>query len=315
MARHLRVPGLLDLFTADEAASIRSLDSHPRIDRVFDNEGPLATRMVRGRIRSVFHIGGRLWPAFLSRDDAGRKKESAALHGRLSGDARHAAFDADSLHRLAALLTAERADRPEIGSAMQQTVGRAFHPGFLATPDLYDAADILANWPQARLLKAIWLRLTGAVGRARSKILDACNNDPYCAHAISLALPNLIATFERMRAIRLETSDAATLDAEKVVARCIGGPKTLIRGVRPLELPPEPRLALRRPNVKIDVAETRKPLRRGAIVRFDRSKAQGFDRGLVFSEDSWAACPARDWVPALFVEIWRRSAAPAGTAP
>lgn len=148
MARHLRVPGLLDLFTADEAASIRSLDSHPRIDRVFDNEGPLATRMVRSRIRSVFHIGGRLWPAFLSRDDPRRRSDTAALHARLTGEAERIAFDPELLDRLAALLTAARAERPEIGGAMQQTVGRAFHAGFQATPELYDAADILANWPQ-----------------------------------------------------------------------------------------------------------------------------------------------------------------------
>jgi hypothetical protein len=315
MPRHLRVPGLLDLFTADAAGSIHSLDSHPRIDRVFDMEGPLATRLVRNRISSVFHVGGRLWPAFLSRDDPGRRKDSAALHERLSGEARRVAFDAEALDRLAALLTRAEAGRPEIGAAFQQAVGRAFHAGFVATPGLYEAADILANWPQARFFRAIRLRLSGAVRRARAEILAACNDDTYCAHAISLALPNLIATFERMRALRLETSDPAGLEAGAVVSRCLGGPKTLMRGVRPLVLPPDPRLALRRPNVKIDVPETRKPLRRGAIVRLDRSKAQLLDRGLVFSEGSWAACPAREWVPALLAEIWRRSIAAAGSPP
>jgi hypothetical protein len=315
MARHLRVPGLLDLFTADEAASIRSLDSHPRIDRVFDDEGPLATRLVRRRIRSVFHVGGRLWPAFLSRHDQRRQSDTAALHARLTGEAQRIVFDEAALDRLASLLTAPQAGRPEIGSAMQQAVGRAFHPGFEATRDLYDAADVLANWPQARFFRAIWLRLTGAVVRARRKVLKACNDNPYCAHAISLALPNLIATFERMRTVRIESDQPASLDAATIVARCLGGPKTLMRGVRPLKLPPEPKLALRRDNVKIDVPETRKPLRQGAIVRLDRSKAQIFDRGLVFSEESWSACPARSWVPALFAEIWRRSLAPMGRTP
>ncbi len=307
MARHLRIWGLLDLFTADEAASIRSLDSHPRIDRVFDNDGPLLTRLLRARIRSVFHIDGRLWPAFLPRGDEGRQKGSEALHIRLSGNARRRGFDAETLDRLADLLVDKDAGRPAIGEALQQVVGRAFHISFRATRETYDAADVLANWPQALVLKALWLRLSGALGRARSTILEAARGDPYCAHAISLALPNLIASFERMRDLRLAVPDPAQIRSDAAAARSLRGPKTLIRGVRPLVLPPDPRLALRRPNVKIDIPETRKPLRRGAIVRFDRGEAQGVDRRLVFSEGSWAACPAREWVPDMLAEIWRRS--------
>jgi hypothetical protein len=307
MARHLRIPGLIDLFTADEAASIRSLDAHPRIDRVFDKEGPLVTRVLRGRIRSVFHIDGRLWPAFLPRGDEGRRKDSEALHIRLSGNARRRGFDAEALERLAVLLVDRDADRPVIGEALQQAVGRAFNQTFHATRQTYDAADVLANWPQAGIFKALALRLSGALRRARRTILEAARGDPYCAHAISLALPNMIATFERMRAMRLVTSDPAQIRSDAAAARSLRGPKTLIRGVRPLALPPDPRLALRTPNVKIDVPETRKPLRRGAIVRFDRGDAQSIDRRLVFSEGGWAACPARDWVPDLFAEIWRRS--------
>ena len=307
MARHLRVPGLLDLFTADKAASIRSLDAHPRIDRVFDNEGPLLTRMLRARIRSVFHIEGRLWPAFLPRGDAGREKDSAGLHARLSGNARRRGFDVEALDRLADLLVAEEAERPAVGEALQHVVGRAFHPTFHATRETYDAANVLANWPQARLFKALWLRLTGRLPRARRVILEVAKDDPYCAHAISLALPNMIATFERMRGLRLSTSEPAKIRSDAAAAQSLRGPKTLLRGVRPLVLPPDPRLALRRPNVKIDVPETKKPLRRGAIIRFDRGEAQNVDRRLLFAEGSWAACPAREWVPELFAEIWRRS--------
>ena len=307
MARHLRIPGLLDLFTADEAASIRALDQHPRIDRVFDKEGPLATRSVRARIRNVFHTDGRLWPAFLPRGDQRRQSDTADLNVRLTGQARRASFDSEALDRLAELLVVAEVDRPTVGEAMQQAIGRAFQPAFHATRDTYDAANVLANWPQARFFKALRLQLTGAVPRARRVILEAAKNDPYCAHAISLALPNMIASFERMREMRRTAPDPTLIRSDAAAARSLRGPKTLIRGVRPLALPPDDRLALRRPNVKIDVPETRKPLRRGAIVRFDRGEAQIFDRRLVFNEGSWSACPARDWVPELFVEIWRRS--------
>jgi hypothetical protein len=307
MARHYRIPGLVDLFTAEEAASIQSLDSHPRIDRVFDSDGPLLTRLFRARIRSVFHIDGRLWPAFLPRADEGRQKESAALNIRLSGNARRRGFDPEAVERLATLLVDRDADRPTIGEALQQAVGRAFHQTFHATREIYDAADVLANWPQARFFQALRMRLSGAPKRARRTILEAARHDPYFAHAISLALPNLISSFERMRDLRLSVPDPTEIRSDAAAARSLRGPKTLVRGVRPLKLPEEPRLALRRDNVKIDIAETKRPLRRGAFVRFDRGKAQDFDRRLVFAETSWAACPAREWVPELFGEIWRRS--------
>ncbi len=307
MARHLRIPGVIDLFTADEAASIRALDSHPRIDRVFDSEGPLVTRLLRARIRSVFHIDGRLWPSFLPRGDERRQKESEALHVRLSGNARRRGFDAETLDRLADLLVDRDAGKPAIGEALQQAVGRAFHVGFNATRVTYDAADVLANWPQAGLLKAMRLRLSGTLRRARLTILKAARNDPYCAHAISLPLGNMVPSFERMRDLRLATRDPAQIRSDAAAARSLVGPMTLIRGVRPLALPSDPRLALRRANVKIDVPETRKPLRRGAVIRFDRSEAQDEDRRLIFNEGSWSACPAREWVPDLFAEIWRRS--------
>ncbi len=307
MARHLRIPGLADLFTADEAGSIRTLDAHPRIDRVFDPEGPLLTRILRARIRTVFHIDGRLWPAFLPRGDEARQRDGEALHARLSSHARRNAFDVDALDSLAALLLAPDATRPAIGEAMQQAVGRAFHSGFQATPETYAAADRLANWPQAGPLRSLWMTLSGSIQRSRRVILEAAKNDPYCAHAISLALPNMIASFERMRALRRATPDLTEMRSTAAALSVIRGPRTLIRGVRPLVLPADPRLALRRPNVKIDVPETKKPLRRGALVRFDRGKAQSVDHRLVFAEDNWSACPARDWVPELFAEIWRRA--------
>ncbi len=168
MARHLRIPGLIDLFTADEAASIRSLDSHPRIDRVFDKEGPLVTRLLRGRIRNVFHIDGRLWPAFLPRGDEARQKESEALHIRLSGNARRRGFDAETLDRLADLLVDRDAGRPAIGEALQQAVGRAFHVSFQATRATYDAAEVLGELAAGGSLQcAVAQALRRAQARAR----------------------------------------------------------------------------------------------------------------------------------------------------
>jgi hypothetical protein len=314
MARHLRIRGVIDVFTADTAASIRALDSHPRIDRVYDAEGPFFTRLLRARIRDVFHVEGRLWPAFLPRGDAARAADGAALHARLGEAARRGGFDPDAMERLAALLVAAEAPRGEIGVAMQQVVGRAFHPTFHASPETFAAAELLARWPRASPLQTLLLRFTGRIGRARRLILDAARGDPYCAHAVTLALPNLIVGFGRMREMRARVTGAGAITSDAAAQRSLRGPRFLMRGVRPLALPPDPRVPLRRPGVKIDVPETDRPLRRGALVRFDRAEAQLQDSRLVFNEGSWSACPARDWVPELFAELWRRSAGRKGEA-
>ena len=168
MARHLRIPGLLDLFTADEAASIRSLDSHPRIDRVFDKEGPLATRALRARIRNVFHIDGRLWPAFLPRGDERRQKRQRRPERPPERPGAAPRLRREALDRLADLLVVAGGRSPDDRRGDAAGVGRAFQPAFHATRETYDAADVLANWPQAKPFRAlVAAALRQAAARAR----------------------------------------------------------------------------------------------------------------------------------------------------
>jgi hypothetical protein len=117
----------------------------------------------------------------------------------------------------------------------------------------------------------------------------------------------MVESFARLRALWQATPAPTEMRSPAAALRALRGPRVLLRGVRPLDLPPEPGLPLRRRGEKVDVPETRAPLRRGTLIRLDRAAAQEEDHRFVFAEDSWSACPARDWVPELFAEIWRRA--------
>ena len=276
------------------------------------------TRLLRARIRSVFHIDGRLWPAFLSRGDEGRQKDSEALNVRLSSHARRGNFDGDALDRLAALLVAAEAE------PARRSARRCSRPS--AAPSIRHSRRRRrpmrrpTSWRTGRRrsrFKALWLRLSGACSaRARDVILEAAKDDPYCAHAISLALPNMIASFERMRALRRVTPNPVA-DALHFVTAAL-----VLRGPKHADPRRQAARASRRSAARAPPPEREDRRRRDArsrsaaarSIRFDRGKAQILDRRLVFNEGSWAACPAREWVPELFAEIWRRSAGQHGAS-
>ncbi len=245
MARHLRIPGLLDLFTADEAASIRSLDGHPRIDRVFDPEGPLVTRLLRARIRSTFHIGGRLWPAFLSRGDAGPAEGqrgpptcgSAATRG---GGISTATRSTVSLRLLVAAEAsrpghrrgAAAGRRPRIPSGVSGVAGNlrcGRRAGELAAGEAAQGAVAAAHRsvPRAR-------RSHSRSGERRS-LLRACDLACAAEHDCELR------AHARCFGVCTPNAGAFLLSETSALAACAAR-STLIRGVRPLVLPADPRV-------------------------------------------------------------------------
>ena len=59
MARHIRVPGIVDVVLVSDPAEIRALNDHAKIDRNFIPRGPLINRLIDGRIRHWFEIMGQ----------------------------------------------------------------------------------------------------------------------------------------------------------------------------------------------------------------------------------------------------------------
>src|SRR6202041_2404575 len=63
MARHIRVPGIVDVVLVSDPAEIRALNDHAKIDRNFIPRGPLINRLIVGRIRHWLKIMGQFLPS------------------------------------------------------------------------------------------------------------------------------------------------------------------------------------------------------------------------------------------------------------
>ena len=83
MARSLRIPGLVDLIRADVRSDIHGLANDARLDRSFDQRGPLINRILVRRIRSVLRLDGMPLPSVAPRQDAGRARAQENLRRRL----------------------------------------------------------------------------------------------------------------------------------------------------------------------------------------------------------------------------------------
>ena len=56
MARHIRVPGIVDVVLVSDPAEIRALNDHAKIDRNFIPRGPIINRLIVGRIRRFLRL-------------------------------------------------------------------------------------------------------------------------------------------------------------------------------------------------------------------------------------------------------------------
>ena len=81
MARHIRVPGIVDVVLVSDPAEIRAFNDALSVDRNFIPRGPLINRLIVGRIRRWFEIMGQLLPSLMPRSDqvrADRQQKLAA---------------------------------------------------------------------------------------------------------------------------------------------------------------------------------------------------------------------------------------------
>jgi len=86
VARHLRVPGIVDVVLVSNPAEIRTLNDHPKIDRNFIPLGPMMNRFIVGRIRRWFEIMGQLLPSLTPRDDRVRVDRQQQLAAALDSE-------------------------------------------------------------------------------------------------------------------------------------------------------------------------------------------------------------------------------------
>jgi hypothetical protein len=293
MAKRIRIPLLLDVVVVDDAAEMAWLNGSPDVARVPSPAGGLVHRLLHRRVASTLRVGSDLLPAFTARDDQRRAARQATLESDLSKvdlDREPLRSDVQTLARY----VIGQAPGLSLGVAVQQLVGRLFLPGYTASAESYRAAQVIAEWPRANPLKALWWRWSGRLARSRSLIWTKAGNDPACIHATAIAMHNLVTAVERMRGLVRNAANRALSPRQAVQASLAAPPAVLRSALRPLRVP-----------------FLAQPLRTGTLIvfRLEKIHAGARDDALAFLRGEWSQCPAHQLVPWLLAEVWA-----AGTA-
>jgi hypothetical protein len=180
----------------------------------------------------------------------------------------------------------------EVGALTQQLLGRLFRSDFTATPESWTAALILVAAPRAsNPRKLIWWFVSGKVRRAKDLLAGMVDDDLSAVNGIGIAVHNLVKGLRHLRSLYADSNSRNALSAEAAAAQCLRAPISVYRqSTAPGTLMGEafPKNSLFVPNLG-----TASQLTGGRL--------------LVFMEESWSACPASTWVPAMLAGVWRRS--------
>jgi hypothetical protein len=166
MARHIRVPGIVDVVLVSDPAEIRALNDHAKIDRNFIPRGPVINRLIVGRIRHWFEIMGQFLPSLLPRGDQVRADRQQQLATSLNPANGATLWSEDQLDALAAYVRGSGDDNAA-GILTQQIVGRLFDPQYRADLATWKAAQLIDQFRDGfSPVQIIW-QLTGKLRRAR----------------------------------------------------------------------------------------------------------------------------------------------------
>jgi hypothetical protein len=288
MARRIRIPLLLDVVLVDDTEEMTQLNQRPDVSRVVSAAGGLIHRMIQRRIAGTLHVGNAPLPAFAARDDQARVERQARLEDTLGRvDVEGEPFASD-IKRLGRYVNGQ-APEMSLGAAVQQVVGRLFVPAYVATPESYRAAEVIAEWPRANPVKALWWRWSGKLRRSRALLWEKAGNDPACIHATAIAMHNMVTTIERMREMARDPGSRRLTPGEAVKA-CLAAPAGLLRSV----------------TREARVPFLARPLQAGSLILFRLRKihADTKDDSVAFLRGEWSQCPGHQVVPRLLEAVW-----------
>lgn len=290
MARRYRIPGLIDLTMVSEVEEIRSLAASPALDRRFARRGPLVNRLIAGRIRRWFQVGGQPIPALAPRGDVVRAERQQSLRASLDPAAGEALWTAEQVGRLARFVRGEvRAE--EAGVTVQEIVGRRFDPAYVADRESWEAARMLDEFRDRFLSPRhlLWL-LTGRLRRARALLAERAGQDRHAMHGTAIGVHGIMDALERMRTLRARPQ-AGSIDDATAVSRCLHPPRRVPRTVETMLTTPA----------------TARPLPPGAMVmlNLETAGARAPDPDITFMHGQWSFCPAEAFIPALLRAVWR----------
>ena len=142
--KRIRIPGIVDIVSSDDAAEIEALAQDPKLDRAYADHSISLNGKILQRVQGTLQIGGKPFPTVAPRCAEGRATAQGALWKRLNARAPAYSAGPEELGNLAAFV---RGDGPvdACGPLVQQVVGSLFAPNFKSTEDSWNAALVLEH--------------------------------------------------------------------------------------------------------------------------------------------------------------------------
>jgi|ERR1035438_10132741 hypothetical protein len=292
--KRIRIPGIADIVSSDDAAEIEALARDPKLDRAYADHSIPVNGKILQRVQDTLQIGGKPFPTVAPRCAEGRATAQDALWKRLNAMAPAYSAGPDELESLAAFVRGE-GSADTCGPLVQQVVGSLFAPNFKATEDSWNAALVLDQAPRTMNLALLaWWALTKKVDRAKQLLSDMVGGDLAAVHAIGVALHNIVSGVNLMRELYNDPSSRRALSAEAAGSRCLFAPATVLR---------QPTDAGSSANGELATGTL-------VLLNLQAANAKTPDANLAFLRKTWSQCPAEQWVPALLEGIWLRARNP-----
>lgn len=284
----IRIPGLVDLVRTDDPGEIIGLARDPRLDRDYQQRGPLLNRLILGRIRRVLQLDGAPFPPVAPADYPGRKASQDSLAATLAARFLAAPAEPATLRALADYVTRRRGAAAP-GPLAQQAIGRLFVPTYCATEASWRAAKVLDTSARSLLspLPLLW-RLTGRLARARRLLAGMVDGDRSGLHATGIAIHNLVQSLERMRALAAAPEALRRYAPDEAASLSLSAPARVVRQARE----------------RGTLASG--SFRSGTLVLLglEGARARTLRLDMAFMTRSWSRCPAYRWVPAFLAAVW-----------
>ena len=281
--RRLRLPWLVDLVIADDAATIGDINVHRQIGRVPTESGPAVNRWIAGHLRWVLSYQSSLFPTLRARDDEAR----GCVADRLA----HAiGKSVPDIRTLAGFVTEPGPiSREALGLAVQNIVGQLLIPGFVATSATWrDACTVERATHSINPFAWIVDWITGGTSEAKVRLANAGASDPVTLHAVAIAVHNLHDSVLRMRAQHAANT-----------ARDLSPLAAAMAAVLP------PQQLLRQATASGDGVTG--GFRVGTLFLLKTRAAHRYGDRSAFMAGEWNGCPAHHWIMALLTRTWAQA--------
>lgn len=266
-----------------DAARIRELAADNKIDRKFVLWPP-ATGLFLGRLLHNLSYRGAHFPHMTAKDDAVRIIRHTKLWEMFNAKAAAMADGPAELEPLAAWIRQESDGEP--GILVQQLLGQFFKPGFVATPESWQAALALREDATSKNIpKVLWWQLTGKANRAKKLLGSLFDDDIVAMHGVAVAAHNLVATVKQLRILY---ADGNRMTPEQAVEQTLSAPPVVYRQALAAGA------VAGCPYSKFTLF----------LLRLKDANKDASTTDMVFMTGTWSRCPAEQWIPAVIAGTW-----------